>query len=321
MNTLPFLSAIELTELPGTAETSSTAVFSARTQHVPWPKSYGGDVLAQAAAAGIRTVGDDRSLHAMHSLFVAPASVGEEIEYRVTSLRDGRSYSSREVKGYQHGAVVVSSVLSFHVGEESATVAVPLPEVAQSEDLPSAAEAVEALDRANPGRIPAAAAAYWSATGEGGRSFDLRHVEGALYASPAHPAHASVETPTGTPTGAPTVDHVWVRPFAPLPADQIVHDLALVHVCDYSILEPVLRGQGRAWTDPGLTTASLDHSFWLHERVPFDDWVLYTQTVESYGHGRALVRGTMHSRDGRLLASVAQQGMIRDRGPERNERS
>ncbi len=291
---LPFLRAIELTELDGRGPVRR---FGATTQYVPWPKAYGGDLLAQAAAAGMRTAGDDRTLHAMHSLFVAPADIDAAVEYEVTPLRDGRSYSTREVKGFQNGQVVVASLLSFHTGEQSALLAPPLPEVSTPEELLTTREAIEAGPDAGLRTVPDAAAAYWSAELEGGRSFDIRHVEEPSYAGP-------VDDPRET-------THLWLRASAPLPDDQALHRLALIYVCDYTILEPVLRSQGRAWTDPGLVTASLDHAMWLHDDARLDDWVLYTQTVESYAHGRGLVRGTLHSRTGTLLATVAQQGMIR----------
>lgn len=300
--TLPFLQATALTALDGYGPVRR---FSARTQYVPWPKAYGGDLLAQAAAAGMRTVPADRALHAIHSLFVAPADIGADIEYEVTPLRDGRSYSTREVRGFQNGSVVVTSLQSFHVGEDSSNVAPAMPTVIGPEDLPSTREALAAGPEAGLRPIPDAAAAYWSAEGEGGRSFDIRHVEGPSYAGPVADRR--------------DVTHLWVRASAPLtvgdpadsPADAEVHRLALIYVCDYTILEPVLRSQGLAWSDRGLVTASLDHAMWLHADARLDDWVLYTQTLASYSHGRGLVQGTLHARDGSLLATVAQQGMIR----------
>lgn len=308
-SSIPFLNAISLSPAslppaPLSPDPATSSRFTASTQYVPWPKSYGGDLLAQAAAAGMRTVGADRRLHAMHSLFVAPADVLRNVEYDVQPLRDGRSYSTRDVKGRQDGEVVLASLLSFHMGEASPVVDAPMPQVTPPESLPSAADAV-ASARREEHRIPDAAAEYWSARGDGGRSFDIRHVETPIYGGR-----------TGAPSTdeRPVVNHVWIRPFAPLPDEPTMHDLALIYVCDYTILEPVLWSQGRTWTDPGLTTASLDHSIWLHERAPVDDWVLSTQTVESYRDGRGLVRGTMHDRDGRHLASTVQQGMIRVRG-------
>lgn len=300
---LPFLAAAALTELE---PRGSVRRFAATTQYVPWPKAYGGDLLVQAAAAGMRTAGEDRTLHAMHSLFVAPADIGAALEFEVTSLRDGRSYSTREVKGYQNGQVVVASLLSFHVGEASALLAPAMPTVTAPDELPTTRAALEAGPDAGLRAVPDAAAAYWSAEGAGGRSFDIRHVEGPSYAGPVDDAR--------------DVTHLWIRSHAPLPdsgdarADAELHRLALIYVCDYTILEPILRSQGLAWTDSGLVTASLDHAMWLHADARLDDWVLYTQTAESYADGRGLVRGTLHARDGRLLASVAQQGMIRMRG-------
>lgn len=246
---LPFLSAIELVP-----SDTSNARFAATTQHVPWPKSYGGDLLAQAAAVGLRSVSDDRRLHAMHSLFVAPADVESDVEYEVVVLRDGRSYSTREVKGYQNGDVVISTLLSFHTGEQSPVVEEPMPAVTEPEQLPTAADVIAKMRENNVSQIPESAAAYWSANGRGGRSFDIRHVEPPIYGRPV----STDSRKDGM------VSHVWLKASTSLPSDPAVHELALIYVCDYTILEPVLRTQGYSWTDPELTTASLDHSIWLH---------------------------------------------------------
>lgn len=285
----PFLDAIDLVDLGD----DDGRVFLGVTQPVPWPKSYGGDLVTQAAAAAMRTVDGDRALHASHTVFVAPAPVGGSVRYEVFGLRDGRSYSSRAVIGTVDGAAVVTSMLSFHVGEDGEVLAPPMPAVPAPQTLPSAAELLAGDD--------SPAARYW----RGGRAFDLRHVDGARYRQPVQP-----EPPAGD--GA-VVDHVWVRPFEALPDDPDVHRLALLYVSDYTILEPVLRRQGRSWRDAGLVTASLDHAMWLHGDVRVDDWVLTTQTTESIAQSRGLVSATMHAADGRHLATVAQQGMIRDR--------
>ena len=137
------------------------------------------------------------------------------------------------------------------------------------------------------------AAEYWGH----GRSFDMRHVDGPLY----------VEAAPGTePRQA-----VWVKAFDRLPDDPDLHRAALAYVCDYTILEPLLRAQGLSWAAPGLQTASLDHSLWFHRDGRADEWVLYVQDACSLQRNRGLVRGQFFDRDGRLLATVAQEGMIR----------
>lgn len=274
-----FLRAIELTPL-------DTDVFSATTQDVPWPKAYGGDLVAQSAASACRTVGDDRVLHSMHSYFLRPADIGADIRYHVERLRDGRSYSSREVRAYQNDALIFITLASFHAEEDGDDFATALPaDLTQPEDLPSSADVLSGIDTA--------AARYWSA----GRSFDQRHVPG--------PVYLSVDG-NREPHQA-----VWLKSFSALPDDALVHRLALAYVSDYTILESVLREQGRAWGDPGLVTASLDNSLWFHRDGRLDDWVLYTQEASSAQRGRGLARGSFYSRTGTLLASISQEGMIR----------
>lgn len=281
-----FLNAVELTP---TAPLFADLAFTAVPQAVPWPKAYGGDLVAQALAAASRSVAADRTPHSMHSTFLRPVEPLRPVRYEVEELRDGRSYSTREVRGYQDAGPVFLAIVSFHVGEEGTNYAPPMPtDLPNPEELPSSSEAL--IGHSGP------AADYWST----GRSFDQRHVPGPLY--------------TERPTERRPDQALWLRAFEPLPDDPDLHRIALAYVCDYTILEPILRQQGRAWTDPGLVTASLDHSLWFHREGRLDDWVLYVQETAAAQQGRGLARGAFYSRDGALLATVAQEGMIRDLG-------
>lgn len=278
-----FLDAVQLTPV---ATDSGPDVFTAVTQYVPWPKAYGGDLVAQAAASAARTTDSDRVLHSMHSYFMRPADIGAPIRYEVERLRDGRSYSTREVRGYQNGKVIFMTIASFHVPEDGAESSPPMPTgLPDPEGLPSSAESLAGLD--------SAAAEYWSS----GRSFDMRHVPGPVYLE-----SDGVRQPHQA---------VWVKSFDALPDDPELHRIALAYVCDYTILEPVLREQGLAWMSEGLATASLDHSLWFHRDGRLDEWVLYVQEAVSAQRSRGLARGSFFTRDGQLLASVAQEGMIR----------
>lgn len=282
----PFLAAMELE--PAEPEHFDQA-FTAVTQYVPWPKAYGGDMVAQAAAAAMRSVADDRELHSMHSYFMRPADILQPIRYEVEHLRDGRSYSTRQVRAYQNGKVAYVALASFHVPEDGADFAAQ-PPLAMSalpapEDLPSSADAMAGLD--------GPAAEYWA----GGRSFDMRHIGAPVY----------------LPGDRERVPHqaVWIKAFEELPDDPRLQRAALAYVCDYTILEPLLREQGAAWADTGLVTASLDHSMWFHRAGRMDEWVLYVQEAVSTQHSRGLATGRFYSRAGVLLATVAQEGMIR----------
>ncbi|PYI69462.1 acyl-CoA thioesterase II [Arthrobacter livingstonensis] len=277
-----FLKAIELT--PVDPQVHDLA-FEAVTQYVPWPKSYGGDMVAQSAAAMMRSVENDRKLHSMHSYFMRPVDIGAAVRYEVEILRDGRGYSTRSVRGRQNGKTVFAAMGSFHVPESGPEFQPAMPATLDPESLRSAAQVLDG--------VPGPAADYWSH----GRSFDMRHIPG--------PVYLQVEG------GAAPTQAIWVKAFERLPDDADLHRTALAYVCDYTILEPLLRVNGLSWSSPGLSTASLDHSIWFHRDGRADDWVLYAQEAVSGQHNRGLAMGRFFSRDGLLLATVAQEGMVR----------
>jgi acyl-CoA thioesterase-2 len=278
--------------------------YLATTQYCPWPKAYGGDLVAQAAVAAMRSVGDDRTLHSMHSYFMRPADIGGQVRYEVERLRDGRGYSTRQVRAFQGDKPVYVAMASFHTGEQGGEYAAAAPPAAAApEALPSSAAYLQDVEpgTAPAGTMTADSKAYWAA----GRSFDMRHEPG--------PVYVRVE-------GEPVAHQgVWVRPFDGLrPVDGLREDqlalAALAYVCDYTILEPVLRVLGLAWAQPGLVTASLDHAMWFHRPVTIGDWLLYAQEADSAQSGRGLGVGRFFTRDGTHVATVAQEGMIRGGG-------
>jgi len=283
-----FLRAIDLTPVP--AEICDEA-YEASTQYVPWPKSYGGDMVAQSAAAMMRSVEADRTMHSMHSYFMRPVDIGATVRYEVERLRDGRGYSTRAVRGYQNGKAVFTAMGSFHARESGYEYQPDSPADIQPDALQSAAEVLINAD--------GPAADYWST----GRSFDMRHVPG--------PVYLDVEG------GAQAHQAVWVKAFDRLPDGEDecsttdLHRAALAYVCDYTILEPLLRVQDLSWSSTGLVTASLDHSMWFHRDGRADEWVLYAQEALSAQNNRGLALGRFFDRQGRLLATVAQEGMIR----------
>lgn len=281
-----FHRAIALTEC---APQQADRAFTAQAQPVPWPKAYGGDSVAQGALAAIRTVDGDRMLHSVHSTFLRGVDSSEPVTYEVETLRDGRSFSTRHVRAHQHGTLVYLATASFHVPEPFPEHGPVMPEVADPESLPSAADALADLEGPD--------VEYWSH----GRSFDMRHVPGPVY------VHIEGER----------IAHqaVWVRAFERLEDDPVVHQVAIAYVCDYTILEPVLRVLGLPWRSDGLVTASLDHAMWFHAPARADDWLLYAQESAGISDGRGLGIGRFFDRGGRLIATVAQEGMIRPGRP------
>ncbi|WP_327589921.1 thioesterase family protein [Nonomuraea sp. NBC_00507] len=287
--------------LTPTAPEHFDEAYVARSQDCPWPKAYGGDLVAQAAAAAMRSAGDDRTLHSLHSYFMRPVEVGAEIRYEVERLRDGRSYSTRHVRGYSGGTLAYLAMASFHAGEQGGEYAATGPEGLPDPDaLPTSAAYLDATEPGTEagGTMTKESKDYWSS----GRGFDMRHAPG--------PVYLKVD---GDP-----VPHqaIWVRPFDPLrPVEGLTsraRDLAaLAYVCDYTILEPILRVLDLPWARPGLTTASLDHAMWFHRPATMDDWLLYAQEAEAAQNGRGLGLGRFFDREGRHLATVAQEGVIR----------
>ncbi|WTP55530.1 thioesterase family protein [Streptomyces phaeochromogenes] len=291
-----FTAAVALT--PAEPEHFDLA-FTAVTQPCPWPKAYGGDLVAQAAAAAMRSVTDGKTLHSMHSYFLRPADIGASVRYEVEVLRDGRGYSTRQVRGYQNGKTLYVCLANFAAGEAGQTFEAELPELAEDlpdpEELPGSAAYLAELSG---GSMTEESKAYWS----GGRGFDMRHVPG--------PVYLTVEGKQ-VPQQA-----VWLKPFDPLRSVEGLTDAqrdlaALAYVCDYTILEPVLRVLDLPWAKPGLVTASLDHAMWFHRPEPVGDWLLYLQEAGAADAGRGLGSGRFFTRDHRHLATVVQEGMIR----------
>jgi acyl-CoA thioesterase-2 len=280
--------------------------FTAVTQPCPWPKAYGGDLVAAALVAAMRSVTDGKTLHSVHSYFLRPADVGADVRYEVELLRDGRGYSTRQVRGYQGGKVVYVALAGFAAGEDSGSVLDPMPVgIPGPDELPSSAAY---LDGRTGGTSSEGSRDYWSR----GRSFDMRHVPGPVYLE--------------VDGGREPHQALWVKPFDALRPVEGLADadrdlVALAYVCDYTILEPVLRVLGLPWAQPGLTTASLDHAMWFHRPGPpgwADGWLLYTQQAVAAERGRGLGTGRFHTPDGTHLATVLQEGMIRQAGEGRS---
>ncbi|GAB3771380.1 acyl-CoA thioesterase-2 [Nocardioides ginsengisegetis] len=270
--------------------------FTATTQPCPWPKAYGGDMVAQALVAASLTVTDGKSMHSMHSYFMRPVDIGAEVRYEVELLRDGRGYSTRQVRGFQNGKPVYVCLASFAAGEPSGSFQATAPaDLPGPDELPTSAACLEGRTG---GTMTGASKTYWSS----GRSFDMRHVPG--------PVYLTVEG------GQSPHQAIWVKPYDALrPVEGLTEaqrdTAALAYVCDYTILEPALRVLGLAWADEGLVTASLDHAMWFHRPVSMGDWLLYAQEAMSVEDGRGSAVGRFFDTGGTLVATVVQEGMLR----------
>ncbi|MFJ3488469.1 acyl-CoA thioesterase [Leifsonia aquatica] len=282
----PLASLLTALDLTDTGARTSEDIFTGPSQWMPLGRVFGGQVLAQSIVAATRTVGDDRPIHSMHGYFLRPGDVNLPITFSVDRIHDGRSFSTRRTQAYQNGLPILSMIASFQDEDEGLEHQVTMPQgLPEPESLPSSADSLEDV------RHPVAQ--YWASQ----RPFDMRHVTSPVYLS-VEGEHVAQQA-------------VWFRAIGNLPDDPALHRAALAYASDYTIMESIMRRHGVAWADPGLKAASLDHAMWWHRPARVDEWLLYTQESPSASGGRGLAQGRIYSRDGRLVASVAQEAMVR----------
>lgn len=256
----------------------------------PNGRVFGGQVLAQALLAAGRTLVDDpdagpRLPHSLHGYFLRAGEIDVPIEFGVERLRDGRSFSARRTHAAQHGAPILSMTASFQQEQPGIDYAERMPH-----GVPGPEEVPTALDHL--ARIDHPFARFWA---DG--AFDVRHVNGSIYLRPDRER-----------TGRQLA---WVKARAAAPDDQLLHRALLAYACDQVMLEPVLRHAGLSWATPQLSIASLDHAMWWHRDVHVDEWLLYVQSSPSGQGGRGLGAARVFDQDGALVASIAQEGMVR----------
>lgn len=262
-------------------------LFRGRSPDAGWRRVFGGQVIGQALVAACRTV-ENRAPHSLHCYFILPGDPKAPIVYEVERVRDGRSFSTRRVKAIQHGSTIFILSASFQIEEEGLSHAIAMPDVPMPEDLPTEEEFRSAILPT----MPAPVRAYY----ERPRPIELRPVEHERYrAGP----------------GLPPKFHVWIRTTGPLPDDPDIHRCVLAYASDMTLLDATLVTHGRSVFDPAIQPASLDHAMWLHGPFRADEWLLYAQDSPFTGGARGLARGSVFTRDGRLVASVAQEGLIR----------
>lgn len=253
---------------------------------------YGGQVFAQALVAARRTVDAEREVHSAHGYFILPGDLTAPIVYFVDRLRDGSSFTTRRVTAIQHGQAIFNLSASFHIVEPGVTHQPAMPNVAPPEGLVNELE----LLRAVADRIPEENRAVLLQQ----RPIDFRPV---------------LPLDFFEPEPREPVRHVWFRADGALSDDTLTHQAVLAYASDYGLLVTALQPHGIAFRTPGLQLASLDHSVWMHRRFRADEWLLYSVDSPIATGARAFVRGQIFSRSGELVASVAQEGLVRMRKP------
>ncbi|PZQ88180.1 MAG: acyl-CoA thioesterase II [Leifsonia xyli] len=282
----PLSGLLATLDLTDTGARTSEDIFTGPSQWMPGGRVFGGQVYAQSIIAATRTVPGDRAIHSTHGYFLRPGDVTQPITFSVDRIHDGRSFSTRRTQAYQNGVPILSMIASFQDHDPGFAHQADAPlGVTPPEELPSAAEVLGPIDHP--------VAQFWATS----RAFDIRHVEQPIYFE---------ADPHRLPRQA-----LWMRTIGRLPDDDTLHRAALAYASDYSILEPILRGHGVAWTHRGLKMASLDHAMWWHRPARVDEWLLYVQESPTASGGRGLSTGRIFSREGVLVASIAQEGMVR----------
>ncbi|AJP71898.1 acyl-CoA thioesterase [Sphingomonas hengshuiensis] len=251
---------------------------------------FGGQVIAQALQAAQRSTDGERTAHSLHAYFMRPGDENHPILYRVVRDFDGRSFANRRVIAMQKGQPILNMTASFQRAAEGLHHQAAMPDVPMPEDLRSERDLRAEIED----RVP-----------EKFRRFFLR----------ARPIEIRPVSPRNWFNPAPQepAQHSWFRVAGPLPDEPALHRAMLAYASDMTLLSTCTLPHGVSWLTGGVQTASLDHAIWLHEPFRFDEWLLYTTDSPWAGHSRGFNRGRIYSRDGRLVASVAQEGLIREK--------
>lgn len=255
-----------------------------------WQRVFGGLVIAQALMAAQRCVDPDRIVHSLHAYFMRPGDPSIPIVYQVERIRDGSSFTTRRVVAVQHGKAIFSMSASFQVEEPGFDHQISIPNVPAPETLMGEAE----FRAAFLAQAPDIVKKYWGRE----RPIEIRPTSLTHYLS-----REKLEPEA----------HIWVKASGLVPDDRHYQVAILAYLSDMTLLDTSLYAHGTSIFDPELQVASLDHAMWFHRPCRLDDWLLYTQDSPSAAGARGMTRGSIFTRDGRLVASVAQEGLIRKR--------
>ena len=254
---------------------------------------FGGQVAGQALVAAGRTVEPDRYVHSLHAYFLRPGDPTVPILYDVDRIRDGQSFTTRRVVAIQHGRAIFNLSASFHVEEAGLEHQLPMPASTDPESLPTFAERMKPY---------AAQMGDWYSRP---RPFDQRYMSDPLRAKSRGPR--------------PPHQQVWLRADGQLSDDRLLHACMVAYASDMTLLDSILLPHQRAWDDPAVMMASLDHAMWFHRPIRADEWFLYDQLSPSSSGARGLAMAHIFTGEGTLAVSVVQEGLVRLVDPARRK--
>jgi acyl-CoA thioesterase-2 len=265
-------------------------LFRGQSQDLGWGTVFGGQVLGQALSAAAQTVSAERQVHSLQSSFLRTGDARRPIVYEVDKLRDGGSFTTRRVLAIQGGKPIFAMSASFQVQEGGFDHAAPMPDVPGPDGLVSELD----LARRHIDRIPEPLRAM----AINDRPIEIRAVQRYSFLDPKP---------------MPPRRQLWYRATGALPDDPAVHRCLLAYASDFNFLITAMLPHGVSWISPGMQVASLDHAMWFHRPLRVDDWLLYDVESPSASGGRGMVFGRFYARDGTLVASCAQEGLMRRR--------
>jgi acyl-CoA thioesterase-2 len=266
-------------------------LFRGRSPAVTWQRVFGGQVVGQALVAACRTV-EGRPPHSLHAYFLLPGDPKVPIIYEVDRIRDGKSFTTRRVIAIQHGHPIFSMSVSFHADEPGFDHQARMPDVPKPDQLPGEAE----IKQSTLPMMPDPVRRYF----ERERPIELRPVEFERYLGKKYEDGRF---------------HVWIRTTGKLPDDPAIHQCVLAYASDMTLLDSALIPHGRTVFEKEIMAASLDHALWLHRPFRADEWLLYAQDSPNMHGARGFSRGLIFASDGTLVASVEQEGLVRERRP------
>lgn len=267
-------------------------IFRGNSQDLGFGNVFGGQVLGQALSAASQTVSEDRGAHSLHAYFMRPGDPTQPIVYHVDCIRDGKSFTTRRVVAIQKGRAILSMAASFHVQEPGFDHQDRMPaDVPGPEGLLSEVEMARKISD----KIPASIRNQILCI----KPIEIRPV------NPTNPFAPKKEAPDR---------YVWFKTIHKMEDDLTVHKYMLAYASDFGLVSTSLRPHGKTFWDPKMQVASLDHAMWFHRDFRMDDWLLYVIHSPNASKARGLNHGSIYTRDGVLVASTAQEGLIRYRG-------